>query len=133
MKIQSYKELIVWQKSMSLVTMIFELTDEFPKSELYGITSQMRRAVVSIPSNIAEAWGRRSSKEYRQFYAVSYGSVLELETQLIISQKLRFGDNLKYTRIFSLLVEVSKMLHVMTFPLKTKGLTTKLYDLSSKT
>ncbi|OGE31489.1 hypothetical protein A3C59_00745 [Candidatus Daviesbacteria bacterium RIFCSPHIGHO2_02_FULL_36_13] len=132
MKIQSYKDLIVWQKSMRLVTAVFELTSRFPQSELYGITSQMRRAAVSVPSNIAEASGRRSAKEYRQFYAISYGSVLELETQLLISQKLNFGDIHKYKDIYSLLIEVSKMLHVMTFDLRNKGLTTKHYDLSPK-
>lgn len=133
MKIQSYKDLIVWQKSMLLVTSVFELTEKFPRSELYGIVSQMRRAVVSIPSNIAEAWGRRSIKEYRQFYAISYGSVLELETQLLISQKLKFGQDSMYHGIYSLLIEVSKMLHVMAFDLKTGGFTTRPYDLSTKT
>lgn len=131
MKIQSYKDLIVWKKSMLLVTAVFELTGRFPNSELYGITSQMRRAAVSIPSNIAEASGRRSNKEYKQFYAISYGSILELETQLLISQKLNFGDKIKYKDIYSLLVEVSKMLHVMTFNLK-KDLSTKNYALSPK-
>lgn len=131
MKIQSYKDLIVWKKSMLLVAAVFELTGNFPHSELYDITSQMRRAAVSIPSNIAEASGRRSKKEYKQFYAISYGSVLELETQLLISQKLNFGDQIKYQNIYSLLVEVSKMLHVMTFNLK-KDLETKNYNLSTK-
>lgn len=116
---------------MLLVAAVFELTGNFPHSELYGITSQMRRAAVSIPSNIAEASGRRSKKEYKQFYAISYGSVLELETQLLISQKLNFGDQIKYQNIYSLLVEVSKMLHVMTFNLK-KDLETKNYNLSTK-
>lgn len=117
---------------MSLVIMIFELTEKFPRSELYGIVSQIRRAAVSIPSNIAEGWGRRSIKEYRQFYAIAYGSVLELETQLLISQRLQFGSGLKYQTIYPLLVEVSKMLHVMAFNLPTGSLTTKNYDLSTK-
>src|SRR3990167_11514070 len=132
MKIQSYKDLIVWQKSMSLVIMVFELTKNFPRSELYGIVYQIRRAAVSIPSNIAEGWGRRSIREYRQFYAIAYGSVLELETKLLISQDLKFGDSVKYEAIYSLLVEVSKMLHVMAFALKTGGLSTKNYDLSTR-
>lgn len=129
--IKSYKDLIVWQKSMLLVTMVFKLTEKFPRSELYGIISQIRRAAVSIPSNIAEGWGRRSTKEYLQFYAIAYGSVLELETQLLISQNLGFGDSVKYEAVFSLLVEVSKMLHVMAFDLK-RGLSTKSYDLRSR-
>lgn len=137
MKTQSYKDLIVWQKSMSLVIMVFELTKNFPRSELYGIVYQIRRAAVSIPSNIAEGWGRRSIREYRQFYAIAYGSVLELETQLLISQRLQFGDSLKYKTTYLLLTEVSKMLHVMAFDLnreksETKKLLTKNYDLSTK-
>lgn len=132
MKIESYKSLIVWQKSMTLVMAVFELTEEFPKSELYGIVSQIRRAAVSVPSNIAEGWGRKSIKEYRQFYAIAYGSVLELETQLLISQRLKFGNALKYENIFSLLTEVSKMLHVMSFDLNNRNLKTKHYDLSTK-
>lgn len=131
MKIQSYKDLIVWQKSMSLVTVVFELTEKFPRSELYGIVSQIRRAAVSIPSNIAEGWGRRSIKEYRQFYAIAYGSVLELETQLLISQNLKFGNNLKYQTIYPSLTEVSKMLHVMAFNLNKNDSKTKNYDLST--
>lgn len=112
---------------MLLVTAVFELTEKFPRSELYGIISQIRRAAVSVPSNIAEGWGRKSIKEYRQFYAIAYGSVLELETQLLISRNLKFGNGLEYEKLYSLLVEVSKMLHVMAFDLKTKN-----YDLSTK-
>lgn len=133
MKIQSYKDLIVWQKSMLLVTIVFKLSEEFPRSELFGIVSQMRRAAVSIPSNIAEGWGRRSIKEYHQFYAIAYGSVLELETQLLISQNLKFGNSLKYQTIYSLLIEVSKMLHVMAFDLNSTKTLTKNYDLSTNT
>lgn len=71
--IKSYKELVVWQKSMELVKEILALTREFPKSELYGLVSQMRRASVAISSNIAEGYGRKSRKEYRQFYSIAYG------------------------------------------------------------
>src|SRR3990172_11771209 len=90
MKIQSYKELIVWQRSMSLVQEVYKLTGLFTSQEQFGIVSQIRRAVVSIPSNIAEGYGRRSHKEYLQFYAISYGSALELETQLVIAKELEF-------------------------------------------
>lgn len=90
--LKSYKELIVWQRSIELVEEIFILTGNFPKSELYGIVSQIRRAAISIPSNIAEGYGRKSTKEYSQFYSIAYGSALELETQLIIAKKLKLGD-----------------------------------------
>lgn len=114
MYIQSYKELIVWQKAIQVVKGIFLLTESFPKSEIYGLTSQMRRASVSIPSNIAEGFGRKSQKEYSQFYAIAYGSGLELETQLIIAKELKLGDSQALSEVETLLVEVLRMLNVMT-------------------
>lgn len=122
MYLSSYKELIVWQKSIKLVTDIYFLTDRFPKTEIYGITSQMRRAAVSIPSNIAEGYGRKSSKEYAQFYAIAYGSGLELETQLIICKNLAFAREEAYKKIDMLLTEVLKMLHTMITSAKEKQL-----------
>ena len=116
--IKSYKELIVWQKGMKLVKEIFILTENFPKSEIFGITSQMRRAAVSIPSNIAEAFGRRSFKSSVQFYSFAYGSALELETQLIISKELTMAKETFFKPSESLLLEVSKMLNVMIGKMK---------------
>ena len=111
--IKSYKELIVWQKSIKLVKEIFILTNKFPKSELYGLISQMRRAAVAIPSNIAEGYGRKSSKEYAQFYSIAYGSALELETQIIISKELSFTLPENFGKVDALLEEVSRMLNSM--------------------
>jgi four helix bundle protein len=111
--IKSYKELIVWQKSIKLVKEIFILTEKFPKSELYGLISQMRRAAVAIPSNIAEGYGRRSPREYAQFYSISYGSALELETQIIISKDLSFTLIENFGKVDVLLEEVSRMLNSM--------------------
>lgn len=119
MKIHSYKDLIVWQKSIQLVQDVFEITSKFPRSELYGIVSQMRRSAISIPSNIAEGYGRRSHKEYVQFYAISYGSALELETQLIIAGKLNLSKKDTLQKAENLLTEVIKMLYVLTY--KQKG------------
>ncbi|MDP3940908.1 MAG: four helix bundle protein [bacterium] len=113
MYLKSYKELIVWQKAMQLVKVIFLLTESFPKSELFGLVSQMRRAAISIPSNIAEGYGRHSSKEYSQFCSVANGSALELETQLLLSGDLGFGDTQKREDALLLLEEVLKMLRVM--------------------
>lgn len=115
MRISTYKELIVWQKSIKLVQEVFLLTSKFPKSETYGIVSQMRRAAVSIPSNIAEGYGRRSHKEYVQFYAIAYGSSLELETQLIITKNLGFTNEKEFNNLINLLTEVIKMLYVLTY------------------
>lgn len=116
--IKSYKELIVWQKSIKLVKEVFILTSKFPQSELYGITSQMRRSAVSIPSNIAEGYGRTSSKEYAQFYAIAYGSALELETQVIISQDLHFTQPQEFDKVTLLLGEVCRMLNSMISKMK---------------
>ena len=118
--IKTYKELIVWKKSMELVKDIYLLTEKFPRSELYGIISQMRRAAISIPSNIAEGYGRKSIKEYSQSYSIAYGSALELETQLIISRDLRLTDIKEFANSESLLIEVLKMLHSMLYTMRTK-------------
>src|SRR3989344_3269755 len=119
MKLTSYKDLIVWQKAISLVEKIYQLTYYFPKEEVYGITTQLRRAAVSIPSNIAEGYARRSHKEYLQFYSISYGSSLEVETQLIIAKKLKFASPDQFAEIENLLEEVRKMLYAMVY--KKKG------------
>src|SRR3989338_11366185 len=87
----SYKDLIVWQKSIELVIGIYKMTDKFPKSELYGLTSQIRRAAVSISSNIAEGYTRKHRLEYIQFLRIAFGSG-ELETQIIIAKKLNFSE-----------------------------------------
>jgi four helix bundle protein len=110
-KIYSYKDLIVWQKSVELVIAIYKLTEKFPKTEIYGLMSQMRRAAISIPSNIAEGRKRESIKDFRQFLIIAYSSSAELETQLEIVKKLPFGKSLDYSKVDSLLLEVIKMLN----------------------
>ena len=89
-KSRSYRDLDVWKLAISLVKGIYQLTGKFPASENYGLTSQIRRAAVSIPSNIAEGQGRNSPKEFRQFLSVGLGSLAELETQLIIAQEIDY-------------------------------------------
>jgi len=115
---KSYKDLIVWQKSMDLVVVIYELTDKFPKSEIYGLTSQIRRCTVSVPSNIAEGSRRRTPKDFRQFLIIAYGSGSELETQIEIAKRLPFGKNLNFKIIDGLLNEIMKMLNKMISNLK---------------
>ena len=115
-KIISYKDLIVWQRSIQLVKEIYLLTKLFPKDETFGLISQMKRAVVSIPSNIAEGFGRRSIKEHNQFCLISYGSALELETQIIIAIELGFISEKEAEKANSLLNEVIRMLNIMTLP-----------------
>ncbi len=116
--IKSYKELIVWQKSVRLVKEIYVLTNKFPGSELYIMTAQLRRAVIRIPSTIAEGYGRKSPKEYSQFFSIAYGSALEIETQLIISKDLKFAKLEDFAEAENLLLEVSKMLNSMTSKFK---------------
>lgn len=114
----SYKELVVWQKAVKLVKEVYILTSKFPGSEVYGLTSQIRRAAVSIPSNIAEGYGRKSSREYSQFCSIAYGSALELETQIIIAKDLKLAKTEEYNNVDKLLEEVSKMLNTMTSKMK---------------
>ncbi len=116
---QTYKDLIVWQKSIELVTEIYKLTEDFPKEEQFGLTSQIRRCAVSIPSNIAEGRLRKTSKEYYHFLTISYGSGGELETQIIISKNLSKTKNLNYDKVDTLLAEVMKMLNVLIQKLST--------------
>ena len=116
--VQSYKELIVWKKSMELVVSVYELTSHLPTSELHGLTSQMNRNAVSIPSNIAEGRSRGTRKDFRQFLLVAFGSGAELETQLLIVKSLPFGKNLDYSKLENLLQEIMKMLNSMISKLK---------------
>jgi four helix bundle protein len=110
-KIHSYKELIVWQRSLELVLEIYSLTDKFPKEEIYGLVSQMRRAAVSIPSNIAEGRLREHRKEFRQFLLNAFASGGELETQIEIARQLPKTRELNYQKAESLPTEVMKMLN----------------------
>ncbi len=110
-QIHSYKNLIVWQRTMELVDEIYKLTAQFPKQEMYGLISQMRRASVSVASNIAEGRRRGGKKEFHQFLMVAYGSGAELETQIEIAKRQPFGKNLDYRKADTLLEEVMKMLN----------------------
>ena len=112
---RSYKELIVWQKSIELVVTMYEITEKFPKSELFGLISQMRRAAVSIPSNIAEGSRRRSIKDSSHFYTIAFASGAELETQIEIVKHLPFSKNMSFTRIDQLLDEVMRMLNKLAY------------------
>ncbi len=111
MKIKSYENLIVWQKSMNLVILIYKLTKSFPKEELFGLVSQVRRSAVSIPSNIAEGSRRSSRKDFKNFLFNAYGSGAELETQIKISKGLFYGKDSDYDSIDGILEEVMKMLN----------------------
>lgn len=108
---ESYKELKIWQKGIELVVKVYEQTKSFPKEEQYGLTSQMRRCAVSIPSNIAEGWGRGSKNHLRQFINIARGSLLELETQVQIAGTLGFLNKQAFESLDDLIIEESKMIN----------------------
>lgn len=107
----SYKELLVWQKSIQLVTDIYKLTKIFPKEEAYSLVSQMHRAAISIPSNIAEGHDRNSDKEFSQFLCIARGSLAELETQVIISENLGYIKQEQKIHILNKCYEIGKMIN----------------------
>jgi four helix bundle protein len=114
----NFRSLQVWQKSIDLAVIIYKVTSKFPKEEMYGITSQMRRCSVSISSNIAEGAGRNSKQDFRRFLNIAYSSACELETQLIISNKLKYVTGKQNKMIFNLIEEIQKMLYGLTKTLK---------------
>ena len=111
--ISSYRDLIVWQRSMELVKEVYKTTASFPTAEVFGLSSQMRRASVSIPSNIAEGKARGTRKEYRKFLQNAYGSGAELETQIEIAKALSFSKKVNYEKIDTSLDEVMRMLNAL--------------------
>lgn len=112
--LKSYKELIVWQKAYQLVLEIYKTTKSYPKSETFGLSQQMRKAAISIPSNIAEGYGRKYKTEYHRFLSIAYGSLSELETQYLLSVDLGYTEQSKI--IETLLKEVGGMLYRMIHP-----------------
>ena len=106
-----YQELIVWQKAVDLVTTIYGYTQAFPQDEVFGLISQMRRAAVSVPSNIAEGQGRQSKAEFRRFLSIARGSLYELETQVVIAQRLNYLTEENGDDLFETLEEVGRMLN----------------------
>jgi four helix bundle protein len=109
MIVKSYRDLIVWQKSMDLVEAVYKVTQSFPKEEAYGLTAQLRRAAVSIPSNIAEGQSRKSSKEFLHHLFISYGSLSELETQIQIAERLTYLQNEDAQRLLEKSAEVGRL------------------------
>ncbi|MCF7836746.1 four helix bundle protein [Candidatus Gracilibacteria bacterium] len=111
--IKNFKELIVWQKAFSLTKSVYEFTENFPRSEEYGLKSQMRRCAVSIVSNIAEGYARSTRKDYAHFLSNSLGSCAELETQILLSKEFNFLNEEQVKKLLTNLEEVGKMLTVI--------------------
>lgn len=109
MKLKSYQELIVWQKAMDLVEEVYLASRGFPREEIYGLTSQLRRAAVSIPSNIAEGQGRRTPADFLRHLSIGYGSLLELETQILIATRLGYLSLTRCRNVMKMSAEVGRL------------------------
>ena len=114
----SYRELRVWQRAMELVVAIYHQTQKFPREEMYGLTAQMRRAAVSVPSNIAEGKGRSTDRDRSLFFCHARGSLLELETQLLIARELGYLSSANSDKLMSLSGEAGRMLNALISSLK---------------
>ena len=119
MQINSYKDLTVWQKAMDLADAVHRLSRSFPREEIYGLTSQIRRAAVSVPSNIAEGQARQSTAEFRNFLSISQGSLAEVETQLLLAIRFEYLTPPQAVVALSLREEISKMLTSLRAKLST--------------
>src|SRR2546421_11206214 len=111
---QSYRDLIVWQKSIALCKDVYKACESLPRSELYGLADQMKRAAVSVASNIAEGQARQHLAEFRQFLAMANGSLAELDTQRIIAEELRLIDHARSTELDNAITEIRKMLYALS-------------------
>ena len=119
--IKDFKDLFLWQRAMDLVVEVYDLVKNLPKEELFALSDQIRRAVISIPSNIAEGQGRNSSKEFIHFLSIAKGSKAELETQLLLCVRINYLKELEIEKAMSLVEEVGKMLHSLQKRLTTNN------------
>ena|SRR5215475_11395969 len=115
---KNYRDLVAWQKAMGLVEEVYKVSCKFPKEEVYGLTNQLRRAVVSIPSNIAEGQGRKSINDFRRFLAISHGSLREVETQILIAERLLYLNQAQAESLISLSSEVGRLINGLNNSLK---------------
>lgn len=120
MPVRSYRDLVAWQKAMELVVRVYTCTQTFPKAETYGLISQMRRAAVSVPSNIAEGHARISTGEFRQFLGHALGSLVEIETQILIGERLSYIDAEKSNELLARTTELGKILNALLRSLPTR-------------
>lgn len=118
---QAFQDLTVWQRAMEMTVSIYGLTKTFPQDELYGLTSQLRRASVSVASNIAEGRGRGTEGEFRQFLGIAQGSTYEVQTQLLVARQLKMGNEALLQKAEALCIETSKMLGALIQSLKARG------------
>ena len=118
MKVKSYQELIAWQKAMDLVEDVYRASKSFPKEETYALTSQIRRAAVSVPSNIAEGQGRRTTSDFLRHLSIAYGSLCEVETQILIAHRLGYIDQDTTRKLLSGSAEIGRLINGLLASLK---------------
>jgi four helix bundle protein len=118
---QAFQDLVVWQRAMEMTVAVYEATQSFPKDELYGLSSQLRRAAVSVASNIAEGRGRATQGEFKQFLGLAHGSNYEVQTQLLVAKRLKIGNQVSLERAEKLSIEVGKMLSALMAKLQLKA------------
>ena len=121
MSVQSYRQLIAWQKAMELVKLVYELTDDFPTDERFGLTLQIRKAVVSIASNIAEGQGRNSTKEFINHLSIAYGSLMETETQTLVAEMRAYSTPEKCRGVMAKAAEVGRLINGLSNSLGRKA------------
>jgi four helix bundle protein len=121
MAVQSYRELIVWQKAMDLVEAVYRATVRFPREEIYGLTGQMRRAAVSIPSNVAEGQGRNTTRDFLHFLSIAQESVKEVETQVLIAERLAYVTKQVGAGLIEQTAEVGRLLSGLSNSLKKRN------------
>jgi four helix bundle protein len=112
--VRNYQDLIAWQKAMDLVQAIYKITATFPKEEIYGLSSQLRRAAISIPSNIAEGQGRKSKAEFLHHLSIAYGSLREVETQLLIAHRLAYLQQSELNGLMAAAAEIGRLINGLT-------------------
>ncbi|MGD0515985.1 MAG: four helix bundle protein [Thermoguttaceae bacterium] len=121
MPIRDYRDLIVWQKAIDLVEAVYQATTAFPREEVYGLTFQVRRAAVSVPSNIAEGHGRTSTRDFLNFLSIAHGSLKEVETQLVIAERLKYMNQRVKESLLERSTEVGRLISGLSNSLKRKS------------
>jgi four helix bundle protein len=121
MPIRDYRDLIVWQKAIDLVEAVYKATTAFPREEVYGLTFQVRRAAVSVPSNIAEGHGRTSTRDFLNFLSIAHGSLKEVETQLVIAERLKYMNQRVKESLLERSTEVGRLISGLSNSLKRKS------------
>lgn len=121
MEVKTFRDLLIWQKAMDLVTKIYQMTKGFPSEEIYGLTSQLRRCAVSVPSNIAEGHGRKSTAEFLRFLGIAHGSLCELQTQVEIAKNLGYLSSTTFEDLYEASREIERMQSSLVRSLNSKA------------